>query len=380
METPSVCETHPETPPVWTRPSFRERLVLDLTRLYRKTQAALHDLTYLFWECTLRCNLACRHCGSDCHRESELKDMPAEDFLRVLDRVAEVYKPAKTLVVLTGGEPLLRNDLEQCGAEFNKRGFPWGFVTNGYALTEARFEALMGTGLRSVSISVDGLEESHNWLRGRDASFERAINAVAVAARQEGLVFDAITCVNQKNFRELDDIKRLLIDKGVKRWRVGTIFPKGRAEDDPLLDVTDEQFQAMMEFIKQTREEGIISASYGCEGFLGPYERKSRDGIFFCWAGIHVGSVLADGSISACPSLRGDYIQGNIYKDDFIDVWNNRFSIMRDRRWTRTGLCETCDAYRWCEGNGLHLRDEKTGKLLRCHLKMLEGASARASG
>jgi radical SAM enzyme (rSAM/lipoprotein system) len=353
--------------------SLRERLVFDLARVHRKAKAALHDLTYLFWECTLRCNLECRHCGSDCRTGAATSDMPLEDFLRVVDRVGQAYPPAKTTVVMTGGEPLLRSDLDRCGAELARRGFPWGFVTNGYALSGDRFARLRESGLRSLSISVDGLQDSHAWLRGRTDSFPRAIQAVELAAKSTGLNFDVITCVNRQNFPELAEVRRLLIDKGVKRWRVGTIFPKGRAADDPLLDISNEQFRELMEFIKATREEGAILASYGCEGFLGPYERKARTGVFFCWAGINVGSVLADGSISACPSLRGDYIQGNIYRDDFIDCWNNRFKVMRDRSWTRTGPCATCKAYRWCEGNGLHLRDEKTGRLLRCHLKMLEG-------
>jgi radical SAM protein with 4Fe4S-binding SPASM domain len=81
-----------------------------------------------------------------------------------------------------------------------------------------------------------------------------------------------------------------------------------------------------------------------------------------------------DGSISACPSLRGDYIQGNIYRGSFMDCWENRFQVMRDRTWARTGPCVECPVYRWCEGNGLHLRNEKSGDLLRCHYGMLEKA------
>jgi radical SAM protein with 4Fe4S-binding SPASM domain len=127
----------------------------------------------------------------------------------------------------------------------------------------------------------------------------------------------------------------------------------------------------MLEFIKQTRKEGRIRASFGCEGFLGDYELEVRDTPFFCRAGIHVGSVLVDGSISACPSLRADYIQGNIYRDDFWEVWNQRYQIMRDRSWTKTDVCVACKSYKYCQGNGLHLRDEKDGRLLCCHLEMI---------
>lgn len=151
------------------------------------------------------------------------------------------------------------------------------------------------------------------------------------------------------------------------------IFPKGRAKNDRLLDIRNEQLSDLMEFMVANRKEGKIRTSFGCEGFLGSYEGLVRDGFFFCRAGINVGSVLADGSVSACPSLRGDYIQGNIHKDAFSRIWNERFQIMRNRKWLKTGICEECKEFKWCNGNGLHLREEKTGKLLRCHYKMLTG-------
>ncbi|MBX7255609.1 MAG: TIGR04133 family radical SAM/SPASM protein [Candidatus Hydrogenedentes bacterium] len=357
-----------------TKVPWLKRGALNIFRRYRRAQTALHELTYLFWECTLRCDLCCRHCGSDCRRESETRDMPLADFLRVLDEVAKHQRPSKIMLALTGGEPLLRHDLEECGAAFRDRGFPWGMVSNGYSLTAERLARLLDSGLRSLTISLDGLEESHNWLRRRPDSFERTLNAVTLLGRNPGLTSDVVTCVNQKNYGELGDIRQLLIDKGIRRWRLFTIFPKGRAEDEPLLDISGAQLRDLLEFIQQTRREGSILASYSCEGFLGAYEGTVRDSFYWCRAGINVGSVLADGSISACPSLRGDYIQGNIYRDSFWDCWENRFQVMRDRSWTKTGCCADCSAYCWCEGNGLHLRDQQSGKLLRCHLKMLDGA------
>lgn len=352
-------------------PGLRKRLLLNVFARYRRTQAQLHKLNYLFWECTLRCNLNCLHCGSDCTKQSDVEDMPVEHFLKVLDEISTQYKPKDVVIAVTGGEPLVRKDLAQCGAEFQKRGFPWGIVTNGHALTQTRFDELVANGLRCLTISLDGLEQSHNWLRCNQDSFSRAVEAIRVAAKHQGLAFDIVTCVNQKNFPELPEIKRLLVDMGVKRWRLAVIFPKGRARDNPLLTVNGAQFCRLLEFIKATRKEGLIRANHGCEGFLGSYEGEVRDGFFWCRAGVHAGSVLVDGSISACPSLRADYIQGNIYKDSFLQCWNNRFQVMRNRSWTKTGDCADCTAYKWCEGNGLHLRDETTGKLLRCHLKLL---------
>lgn len=128
----------------------------------------------------------------------------------------------------------------------------------------------------------------------------------------------------------------------------------------------------MMEFIKRIRRAGKMHVNYGCEGFLGDYEGEVRDHLFSCNAGISVGSVLIDGSISACPSIRSNFHQGNIYQDDFMEVWENRFLPFRNREWMKKGGCADCDFFRYCEGNGMHLRDDK-GELLFCHLKRLYG-------
>jgi radical SAM enzyme (rSAM/lipoprotein system) len=252
-------------------------------------------------------------------------------------------------------------------------GFTWGMVTNGYLLTREKMNELIDSGIRSLAISLDGLEADHNWFRGKNESFKRAIAAIeyAVDSVKKGVIFDVVTCVNKRNFGSLEKIKNILIDIGVEKWRLVSIFPKGRAQDNPELKLNGEELRNTLDFIKTTRDEGKIIASYGCEGFLGGYEMETRDFPFYCRAGIGIGSVLVDGSISACPSLRADYIQGNIYKDDFMDVWNNRFQVMRNRKWLRTGECASCKVWKYCNGNGLHLRKEKTGELLYCNYNAL---------
>lgn len=352
--------------------SLRKRIALNLYKRYKKNESKLHQLNYILWECTLRCNLSCLHCGSDCKKDASIKDMPVDDFLKAIDQIVDIVNPNETMIVLTGGEVLLRKDIEKIGVSLYKRGFPWGIVTNGMLLNENRLYSLLNAGLRAVTISLDGLEESHNWLRNNKNSYNNAINAIQLLPKIKDLKYDVVTCVNRNNLNELSKIRDLLIDIGVKEWRVFTIFPIGRAKINNLLQLDPVEFKGLFDFIKQTRQEKKIHLNYGCEGFLGNYEKEVRDDFFFCRAGINVASVLADGSISACPNLRDNFIQGNIYKDNFAEVWENRYEKYRDRRWTKTGLCATCKDYDYCEGNGLHLRDEKTGELLFCHLKRIE--------
>jgi radical SAM enzyme (rSAM/lipoprotein system) len=351
---------------------MKKRMALYLFSKYRNNCKKIHKLNYIFWECTLRCNLNCLHCGSECNKNPAIKDMPQADFLQALDQIKDIVDPNHTMVVLTGGEALMRKDIESVGINLYNRGFPWGLVTNGMLLTRERLHSLVNSGLRSVTVSLDGTETSHNHLRRNENSFRNAYNAIKYLKEVPDLVYDVVTCVYPGNYDELDKIKELLINAGVERWRLFTIFPVGRAKENAELQLSSQKFKGLFDYIVRTRNEGRIKASYGCEGFLGNYENEVRENFFFCKAGISVASVLVDGSISACPDLRENFIQGNIYKDNFRDVWENRYEIYRDRSWTKTGICAECKSYKYCEGNGMHLRNEKNGELLFCHLKRIE--------
>ena len=351
--------------------TIRRKLALEIARYLEKQRIKEHPLRQLFWECTLRCNLNCRHCGSDCKKTAETMDMPLEDFLRVLDSVAKKTDPHRVMVVVTGGEPLMRKDLEECGREIYRRGFPWGMVTNGLFMTRERLDALMASGLHSATVSLDGFATDHNWMRGNPYSFDRAVDAIRMMVETPDLVFDVVTCVNKHSLLRLEEMKEFLIKLGVKRWRVFTIVPMGRASQDEELQLSNAEFRQVMEFIRKTRKEGRIRLDYGCEGFLGNYEGEVRNHFFACQAGVTVGSVLIDGSISACSSIRSDFHQGNIYQDDFMEVWENRYQPYRDREWMRKGECADCKYFRYCRGNGMHLRDEN-GDLYFCHLKRLK--------
>ena len=351
--------------------SIRQRIALELNRQLVRESEEKHPLTQLFWESTLRCNMNCRHCGSDCKVSSIHPDMQFEDFRNVLVRIKEKYDSHKIMVIVSGGEPLMREDLLKCGRGIYDLEFPWGMVSNGRLMTPKKIDQLLESGVHSLTISLDGFESDHNWMRGSKDGFTYASKAVEILANEPSIRFDVVTCVNNRNYDSLEQFKEYLISLGLKSWRLFTVFPVGRAANDPDLQLSKERFRGLMEFIKKTRKEGRINASYGCEGFLGEYEGEVRDHLYTCQAGLSVASVLIDGSISACGSIRSDFHQGNIYKDDFIDVWENRFQPYRDRSWMKKDQCAGCKWFRYCQGNGMHLRDDN-GDLILCHLDRLK--------
>jgi radical SAM protein with 4Fe4S-binding SPASM domain len=429
--------------------SLKQKVGLELQRSLRHNEAQLHPLRTLFWECTLRCNMSCRHCGSDCKVQPDVKDMPAADFLRVIDSITPHVDTHKVFIIFTGGEALLRPDLEEVGLELYRREYPWGVVTNGFLLDERRLESLMASGMHSITVSLDGFEEQHNWIRRHPQSFEKATAAIRLLAQQKDILWDVVTCVNPRNYPHLKEFREYLVSLGVPAWRLFSIFPMGRAAGNPELQFTDEQFRGLLDFIKECRntpsplrgtppregesqlaqagsspmtagadsfhrqdsspvmagadsfhrqdsspmtagensfhrqgssplqgevaegQRGVINVSYACEGFLGEYEQKVRDHFFHCRSGVDVASIRCDGAISGCTSVRSHMDQGNIYRDDFWDVWENRFQVMRDRSWARKDQCASCKVWRYCEGSGLHLYDDE-GRLLTCHYNRLK--------
>ena len=342
-----------------------------LHRVFRANETAVHELNYLFWECTTRCNLHCRHCGSDCFAVGKDADMPLEDFLRAFDTIPRKGRANPFTVVLTGGEPLLRPDIADIGRALRSRHVSWGIVSNGWYYDEAIHARLMAAGLGALTISLDGLTVSHDWMRGRPGSFARAERAIAIAAAEgPRLHFDVVTCVNKRNISELESIFERLQTLGVRQWRIFTIIPIGRAAQDPDMHLSDAEFTALMDFIERKRNDqnAEMKVTFSCEGYLGRYETRVRDVPFFCHAGINIASVLIDGRICACPNIDRDvFSQGNIYEDNFYQVWEERFQPFRDRRWTRKGRCAGCKAWRDCLGNGMHNWHGDCAEVLNCH-------------
>lgn len=369
---------------------IRKKISMEIARSLYKIQTSGFPLSQLFWECTQRCNFACIHCGSDCKVSSSVKDMPFEDFRKVLESISREMDTSSLTVNITGGEPLVRKDLEACGKAIYDMGIAWGIVTNGWLLSEDRLRSLLKAGIHGMTISLDGIGEVHDWMRGKKGAYERAASAISTVCRYNlaaaqsrpflgfskltpsyAIAFDVVTCVNKRSLEQLHELKDELIRLGVSHWRLFTIFPVGRAAQHPELQMNRDEFHRLMTFIKETRKEGLIDAEYACEGFLGDYEGEVRNNFFSCQAGISIGSILADGSIAACASIRSDYTQGNIYSgDDFMDVWKNRYHKYRDRSWMHADQCRKCGYFRWCQGGAMHLRDSE-GKLIFCHLDRL---------
>ena len=165
------------------------------------------NIHYLRLSVTDLCNLRCRYCMPDGVPKLAHEDiLTYEEFLRLAALFAQC---GIDTVRITGGEPLVRDDLEQVGLALYRRGYPWGMVTNGLYLTAERLQSLLAAGLHAITVSIDGFADDHNWLRGHPDSYDRAMNAIRLLAQEREVKWDVVTCVNRRNYPYLEQFKEL---------------------------------------------------------------------------------------------------------------------------------------------------------------------------
>lgn len=280
-------------------------------------------LRWLFFEITNCCNLNCRHCGSNCVSKGQF--LTLDDIEKTLLSVSD----EKPMVCLTGGEPMLHPQFFEIAELVKKAGFYWGMTTNATLIDEKTAEKLKQTGMATVSVSLDGLEESHDALRQKKGAWKQAIHGLQ-CLKKAGIEPQVTTVVHPGNIDELEQLYVMLGEMGIAYWRPINAEPIGRAcETDDLL-LKPEQFAYLLSFIRCKRFDGEhnMEVTFGCSHYLGVNdERMVRDDYFLCGAGILTASVRSNGDICACLDIENlpELVQGNIRKDDFADVWYHLF-------------------------------------------------------
>jgi radical SAM protein with 4Fe4S-binding SPASM domain len=338
--------------------------------LIRRLENKAHPLRYLFLEITRRCNLACRHCGSDCSKKPFPDELTTDEWLSFFSylKKSRQGRTRSCGLVITGGEPLCHPDLDRILEGLRENGLAWGMVTNGWNLSPPVVQKLIEGGLVSITVSLDGLKDQHDWLRGREGSYERATRGLWLLSQANLPCVDVVTCVHPGNIDQLPKIKALLQKMGNVSWRLFSIFPKGRADKNRELLLDEAGYRRMLSFIRDARKsDNDMHIEFSCEGYLpSDWDRAVRENPYFCRAGISVASVLCDGAISACPNISRKMVQGNIRQDDFFEVWKDRFEKYRKRNWMRTGECVGCREFKRCQGNSMHLWDFETNRTALC--------------
>jgi radical SAM protein with 4Fe4S-binding SPASM domain len=307
---------------------------------------------YVVWEITLKCDLGCRHCGSRAGDERP-GELTTEQCFDVVHQLRDLGVREVTLI---GGEAYLRDDWHIIAKEITDCGMSCGMTTGARNLTQERVDQAVAAGLRTISISLDGLEKTHDAQRGSKGSWKAALEAAKrVSASPIRLATN--TQINRLSMPELPALADLLIEIGSKAWQIQITVAMGRAADRP--DLLLQPFELLELFpllvwIKETKlEPGGVQLFPGNNiGYFGPYEHLLRYGgqLGSHWTGCSAGEwtlgLEADGKLKGCPSLpssefTGGYVQDMavekiVYETEELTGIKNRTV---DDLW---GFCRTC--------------------------------------
>lgn len=338
---------------------------------YKRMERDEASLLYLFLEITRKCNLKCRHCGSDCKSEYSAEELTSDSWLKIIDDIYLKFKPAPTIVI-TGGEALLHEDFFKIIDKINSYKMRWGLVSNGYLLDKETIEKLQDKNIYSITVSLDGLEINHNWLRCKKDSYSKTLSALHYLSKCKIPLKDVVTCVNPLNLKELIQISDILLKNKINYWRLFRIFPAGRAKENKELQLNVEETKEMIEWVKKNRKDLCVKGldvSLSCEGWL-PYkvDKKVRNQPFFCRAGINIASILCDGTVTGCSNNHKRFFEGNVLKNSFSYLWKNEFKKFRNREWVKETTCFQCKDYKFCEGSSIHLWRDNLKKPEFCYM------------
>jgi len=328
--------------------------------LYQAELRRKPRLRYLFFEMTDKCNLRCRHCGSACTGGNSTF-LNYEVICQTMEAVKTRYGTTDTMICLTGGEPLLHPAIYDAIKTAHEMEFPVGITTNGTLIDNISARHLAQAGLDTVAVSLDGIGEIHDSFRCAKGSFDRALLGIH-SLKKAGLEPQVITVVHKENYTQLEKMYELLNREGIYSWRLVNIDPIGRAAVNKHLLLDANELNGLFSFIRDKRfdSNNQMEVIYGCSHFVTyKYENEIRDYYFQCGAGTMVASVMANGNIGACLDIerREDLVQGNIYQDDFIDIWENRFEAFRRNRAEHSIACKNCEYSDVCMGDSAHTWD-----------------------
>ncbi len=338
---------------------------------------------YAVWELTLACDLACRHCGSRAGRARPdgLRTAEAVDLAQQL-----VDLGIKECTVI-GGEAYLFEGWAEVVRTLVDGGVRTTMTTGGRGVTPELAERMADAGLDSVSVSIDGLEPTHDYLRAVQGSHAQALAALDhLRAANIAVSVNSQICV--PTAREMETLLEILADKKLFAWQLQLTVAMGRAADEPGLLLQPYQMVEVMPMVSRLwargRELGIRLWPGSNIGYFGPYEHQLRFDSpdrhqHGCGAGRDSIGIEANGDIKGCPSLPTEhYVGGNVRTDSLVDIWERAEALRftRDRTtaelWGHCATCYYADTCRaGCTWTG-HVLLGKRGNNPYCHHRALE--------
>jgi len=326
-----------------------------------RSPPSVPELRMVAWEVTRSCNLACVHCRASAECGPYAGELSTEECLRIIDEIASFAKP---VIILTGGEPLLRSDIFDLARYGSERGLRMVMATNGTLITEKTIEEMKTSGIQRVSISLDGPDaETHDAFRKVRGSFEGSLRGIEMLKKGR-IDFQINTTITQLNLHQVADILRLAVQLGAVAHHIFLLVPTGRGKDLQDQEISALDYEKTLHWFYGQRDQVPLQLKATCaphyyrilrqrakkegkkitpkEYGLDAMTRGCLGGISFCFIS-HVGQVQPCGYLEInC---------GNVKEAPFPKIWADS-EVFRNLRDTDHygGKCGRCEFRKVCGG------------------------------
>ena len=318
-------------------------------------------LRLVAWETTRNCNLACMHCRASATHGPFSGELDTDGAFRLLDQISQVGKP---IIILTGGEPLLRPDIFDIARYGTQKGLRMVMAPNGTLITEKFAKQMADAGIQRISISLDGAtRETHDRFRGIDGAFEGALRGIKLA-KEAGVEFQVNTTITKTNLKEIPEIQELAIKLGAVAHHIFLLVPTGRGKYIVDQEITAAEYERTLNWFYDQREKSPLQLKATCaphyyrilrqrakqEGKAVTFKTHGMDAFTRgCLGGTGFCFISHRGIVQPCGFL--DVNCGDITKTSFADIWNGSDTFLSLRNFNNlTGKCGRCEFRKVCGG------------------------------
>ncbi len=313
-----------------------------------------NTLRLVAWETTRRCNLACKHCRAVAEDHPYDNELDTNASFKLLKEIREVGEP---IIILTGGEPLLRHDIFDIAAFGTRLGLRMVMAPNGTLITKEIAVKMKDSGIKRISISLDGsTPETHDAFRGIQHAFEKSIQGIEIA-KNAGIEFQINTTITKSNLSEIPKILKLAEELGAVAHHIFLLVPTGRGKYILDGEIDAEEYEETLNWFYDQREKVKLQLKATCaphyyrilrqrskkDGKKVSFETHGLDAVTRgCLAGTGFCFISHVGRVQTCGFL--DVECGNVTQTSFKDVWENSlvFNQLRnlDNLENKCGICE----------------------------------------
>ncbi len=346
-----------------------------ITREFR--EISQKPIPVVVWNSTLKCNLKCVHCYANAGQR--VNELTTEEAKAMIDDLASMKVP---VLLFSGGEPLLRDDLFELAEYAVKRGVPCSLSTNGTLITEEVAEKLKEAGFSYVGVSIDGLRETNDRFRGVNGAFDRAFEGL-INAKNAGIMTGIRFTVTKYNLKDVPAVVDLLAENDIPRFCLYHLVPSGRADFSQ--DISNEERRGLIDWLIEKAIElhdsgyvtEILTVDNPADGvYLHLWlkergeEEKAREALEFLKlrgsdnSGKRIACVDAEGFIHP-NQFWWDYSCGNVREIPLSEVWlspkDELLIKLREKTKYLKDRCGKCKFKEWC--GGFRLRALRAGDL-----------------